>query len=134
MREQTVVSNITSLVEEQAKLCLLTCCITKEVFPYYKFILLNSDLDYGGHLQKRVCCKLSVTQDQAGYWEMNREKVCTKLTRKRNNVTEAIHKKMTSMYIHTRDKNNNNNVANTAPSYQHYFEKNVKPKEEVKKL
>jgi hypothetical protein len=55
----------------------------------------NSELDYGGRLQKRICSKLSVTQDPSGYWEMNREMVRTKLTRKRNNVTEAIRKKMT---------------------------------------
>ena len=95
VRGQTVVSDITSLAEEQARSCLLTQCVTKEIFPYYKFILLDSELDYGGRLQKRVCTKLCVTHDQAGYWEMNREKVRTKLTRKRNNVTEAIRKKMT---------------------------------------
>ena len=90
-----MVSDITSLAKEQARSCLLTQCITKEVFPYYKFILLESELDYGGRLQKRVCAKLCVTHDPAGYWEMNREKVRTKLTRKRNNVMEAIRKKMT---------------------------------------
>jgi hypothetical protein len=94
-RGQTVVSDITSLAEEQARSCLLTRCITKDVFPYYKFILLDSELDYGGRLQKRICEKLSVTHDRASYWEMNREKVRMKLTRKRNNVTEAIRKKMT---------------------------------------
>jgi hypothetical protein len=94
-RGQTVVSDITSLAEEQARSCLLTRCITKDVFPYYKFILLDSELDYGGRLQKRICGKLSVTHDRASYWEMNREKVRMKLTRKRNNVTEAIRKKMT---------------------------------------
>jgi hypothetical protein len=94
-RGQTVVSDVTSLAEEQARSCLLTRCITKDVFPYYKFILLDSELDYGGRLQKRICGKLSVTHDRASYWEMNREKVRMKLTRKRNNVTEAIRKKMT---------------------------------------
>jgi hypothetical protein len=94
-RGQTVVSDITSLAEEQARSCLLTRCITKDVFPYYKFILLDSELDYGGRLQQRICSKLSVSQDPSGYWEVNREKVRTKLTRKRNNVTEAIRKKMT---------------------------------------
>jgi hypothetical protein len=89
------VSDITSLAEEQARSCLLTRCITKDVFPYYKFILLDSELDYGGRLQRRICKKLNVTQDPSGYWEINREKVRTKLTRKRNNVTEAIRKKMT---------------------------------------
>jgi hypothetical protein len=98
-RGQTVVSDITTLAEEQARSCLLTRCITKDIFPFYKFILLDSELDFGGKLQKRICSKLSVTQDQAGYWEMNQEKVRTKLTRKRNNVTEAIRKKMTGMYI-----------------------------------
>jgi hypothetical protein len=93
---QTVVSDITSLAEEQTRSCLLTRCITKDVFPYYKFILLDSELDYGGRLQKRICGKLSVARDQqSSYWEMNREKVRMKLTRKRNNVTEAIRKKMT---------------------------------------
>jgi hypothetical protein len=95
VRGQTVVSDITSLAEEQARSCLLTQCITKEVFPYYKFVLLDSELDYGGRLQKRICGKLNVTHDEKGYWENNREKVRTKLTRKRNNVTEAIRKKMT---------------------------------------
>jgi hypothetical protein len=94
-----VVSDITSLAEEQARSCLLTRCITRDVFPYYKFILLDSELNYGGRLQKRICSKLSVSQDPSGYWEMNREKVRTKLTRKRNNVTEAIRKKMTGTYI-----------------------------------
>jgi hypothetical protein len=77
----------------------LTRCITKEVFPYYKFILLDSELDFGGRLQKRRCAKLCVTHDQTGYWEMNREKVRTKLTRKRNNVTEAVRRKMTGTCI-----------------------------------
>jgi hypothetical protein len=95
VRGQTVVSDITSLAEEHARSCLLTQCITKEVFPYYKFVLLDSELDYGGRLQKRICGKLNVTHDERGYWENNREKVRTKLTRKRNNVTEAIRKKMT---------------------------------------
>jgi hypothetical protein len=97
---QTVVSDITSLAEEQAKSCLLTRCITREVFPFYKFVLLDSELDYGGRLQKRICSKLSVTHDDRGYWEMNREKVRTKLTRKRNNVTEAVRKKMTGKWMH----------------------------------
>jgi hypothetical protein len=95
VRGQTVVSDITSLAEEQARSCLLSQCITKEVFPYYKFVLLDSELDYGGRLQRRICGKLNVTHDPGGYWENNREKVRTKLTRKRNNVTEAIRKKMT---------------------------------------
>lgn len=98
-RGQTVVSDITSHAEEQARSSLLTRCITKEVFPYYKFILLDSELDFGGRLQKRICAKLCVTHDQTGYWEMNREKVRTKLTRKRNNVTEAVRRKMTGTCI-----------------------------------
>jgi hypothetical protein len=102
-RGQTVVSDITCLAEEQARSCLLTRCITKDVFPFYKFILLDSELDYGGKLQKRICSKLSVTHDRAGYWETNREKVRTKLTRKRNNVTEAIRKKMTGTYVEGND-------------------------------
>jgi hypothetical protein len=97
VRGQTGVSDITSLAEEHACSCLLTQCITKEVFPYYKFVLLNSELDYGGRLQKRICGKLNVTHDEVGYWENNREKVRMKLTRKRNNVTEAIRKKMKGM-------------------------------------
>ena len=75
-------------------------CITREVFPFYKFVLLDSELDYGGRLQKRICSKLSVTHDDRGYWEMNREKVRTKLTRKRNNVMEAVRKKMTGKWMH----------------------------------
>ena len=98
-RGQTVVSDITSLAEEQVKLCLLTRCITKEVFLYYKFILLDSELDYGNCLQLRICKKLSMSHDQEGYWEMNREKVQKKLTRKRNNVTEAVRKKMTGKWV-----------------------------------
>ncbi len=76
-----MVSDITSLAEEQARAYLLTQCITREVFSYYKFILLDGELDYGGRLQKRICGKLNVTHDEKGYWENNREKVRTKLTR-----------------------------------------------------
>jgi hypothetical protein len=76
----TVVSDITTLVEEQAKYCLLTRCITNEVFPYYKCVHLDSELDYGGMLQKRITYKLSMTHDPKGYWAINRERVRTKLT------------------------------------------------------
>jgi hypothetical protein len=97
--QTVVVSEIASLEVEEGRSCLLSRCITKDVFPYYKFILLDSELDYGGRLQKRICSKLSIAQDRSSYWEKNREKVRTKLTKKRNNVTEAIQKKMTGTYI-----------------------------------
>jgi hypothetical protein len=38
--------------------------------------------------------------DDRGFWEMNGEKVGTKLTRKQNNVTEAVDQKMTGMWMH----------------------------------
>jgi hypothetical protein len=121
---QTVVSDITSLAKEQARSCLLTQCITKEVFPYYKFILLDSELNFGGRLQERVCSKLNVTHDQSRYWEMNRERVRTKLTRKRNNVTEAVRKKMTgtSLVESYLCQNINWKITNTCTSSQLYIE------------
>jgi hypothetical protein len=98
---RTVVSDISSLAEAQARLCLLTRCITRDIFPFQKFILLDSELDYGGRLQKRICYKLNVRQDPVGYWETNREQIRAKLTKKRNNVTEAIRRKMGGKYIAT---------------------------------
>ena len=91
---QTIISDISSMAAEQANGCLLTRCITKEIFPFQKFIILDSELDFGARLQKRICYKLTVSYDTRGYWENNREKVRAKLTKKRNNVTEAIRKKM----------------------------------------
>jgi hypothetical protein len=135
---QTVVSDITSSAKEQARLCLLTQCITREVFPYYKFILLDSELNFGGRLQKRVCSKLvNAIHDRSGYWEMNRKRVCTKLTRKSNNVTEAVHKKMTgtSMVERYLCQNINRRITNTCTSCQLYIEKNnLKLLESVKML
>jgi hypothetical protein len=91
---RTVVSEVSSLAEDQMKLCLLTRCITRHIFPYQKFILLDSELDFGGRLQQRICYKLNVKHDPKGYWGSNREQVRVKLAKKRNNVTEAIRKKM----------------------------------------
>lgn len=95
---RTLVSDVSSLAEAQARLCLLTRCITKNIFPYQKFILLDSELDFGGRLQRRICYKLNVIHDPKGYWESNREPVRVKLTKKRNNVTESIRKKMEGTY------------------------------------
>jgi hypothetical protein len=91
---QTIMSEVSSLAVEQGNNCLLTRCITKRIFPFQKFILLDSELDLGGRLQKRVCHKLNVRHDIQGYWESNRELVRVKLTKKRNNVTESIRRKM----------------------------------------
>lgn len=66
---RTVVSDVSSLAEAQARLCLLTRCITRHIFPFQKFILLDSELDYGGRLQQRICYKLNVVHDPKGYWE-----------------------------------------------------------------
>lgn len=93
---QTVVSEVSSLALEQGNICLLTRCITRNIFPFQKFILLDSELEFGGRLQKRVCNKLNVRHDPQGYWDSNRERVRVKLTKKRNNVTELIRKKMES--------------------------------------
>jgi hypothetical protein len=95
---RTVVSDVSSLAEAQARLCLLTRCITRHIFPFQKFILLDSELDYGGRLQQRICYKLNVVHDPKGYWESNREAVRVKLTKKRNNVTESIRRKMEGTY------------------------------------
>jgi hypothetical protein len=64
---RTVVSEVSSLVEDQMKLYLLTRCITRHIFPYQKFILLDSELDFGGQLQQRICYKLNVKHDPKGY-------------------------------------------------------------------
>jgi hypothetical protein len=77
----TVVSDVSSLAVAQAILCLLTRCVTRHIFPYQKFILLDSELDYGGRLQKRICYKLNVLHDPEGYWESNREQIWVKLTK-----------------------------------------------------
>jgi len=98
---RTVVSDVSSLAVAQARLCLLTRCVTRHIFPFQKFILLDSELDYGGRLQKRICYKLNVMHDPEGYWESNREQIRVKLTKKRNNVTEAIRRKMEGMYVVT---------------------------------
>jgi hypothetical protein len=66
----------------------------KAHFPYQKFILLDSELDFGGQLQQRICNKLNVKDDPKGYWKSNRELVWVKLAKKRNNVIEAICKTM----------------------------------------
>jgi hypothetical protein len=91
---KTVVSDLSSMAQEHAQQCLLTRCITRKVFPYKKFITLDSELDFGGTLQKRICYKLNVRHDPEGYWERNRESVRVKLMKKRNNTTESIRKKM----------------------------------------
>ena len=69
---QTIVSEVSSLAVDQGNNCLLTQCITKHIFPFQKFILLDSELDLGGHLQKRVCHKLNVCHGIQGCWEMMR--------------------------------------------------------------
>ena len=95
---QTVVSEVSSLAAEQGNICLLTRCITRNIFPFQKSILLDIELEFGGCLQKRVCHKLNVKHDLQGYWDSNRERVRVKLTKKRNNVTELIRKKMESKF------------------------------------
>jgi hypothetical protein len=47
VKGKTVVSNIPSLAQEHAKQCLLTWCITHNVFPYNCFITVDSELDFG---------------------------------------------------------------------------------------
>jgi hypothetical protein len=61
---------------------------------------LDSELDYGGRLQKIICYELNVLHDPEGYWESNREQIRVKLTKK-NNVTKAIRRKMEGMYLVT---------------------------------
>jgi hypothetical protein len=73
-----------SLAEVQARLCLL---ITNNIFLFQQFILLGSELDFGRQLQQRNCYKFNVIHDPKCYWEINREPVWVKMTKKRNNVT-----------------------------------------------
>jgi len=91
-----VVSDITSVVSDAVKRSILTECVTKEIFPFKKFILLEQELDFGGRLQKRVCYKLNVEQDQNTWWKENKELIRKRLTKKRNNVQEAIRRKLMS--------------------------------------
>ena len=80
---RTVVSDVSSLAVVQVILCLLTRCVTRHIFPFQKFVLLDSELDYGGNrLQKRICYKLNIMHDPEGYWESNREQIRVKLTKK----------------------------------------------------
>ena len=85
-----VVSDITLVVSDAVKKSILTECVTKEIFPFKKFILLEQELDFGERLQKRVCYKLNVEQDQDAWWKEIKELIRKRLTKKRNNVQEAI--------------------------------------------
>ena len=60
----TVVSNISHVMSDVAHATMLTECVSKEVFPYKKFVILEAKLDYGITLQKIVCYKMNVLQEQ----------------------------------------------------------------------
>jgi hypothetical protein len=60
----TVVSNISHAKSDVAHATMLTECVSKEVFPYKKFVRHEAKLDYGMTLQKRVCYKMNVLQEQ----------------------------------------------------------------------
>ena len=72
------------------KKSILTERVTEEILPFKKFIILEQELDFGGRLQKRVCYKLNVEQDQNTWWKENKELIRKRLTKKQNNVQEAI--------------------------------------------
>ena len=74
----------------------MTECVTKDIFPFKKFVLLERELDYGGRLQKRVTYKLNVEKEKEEWWKDNRELIRKRLTKKRNNVQEAIWQKLMS--------------------------------------
>jgi hypothetical protein len=94
--ESVVVSDITSDVSDAVQKSILTECVTKEIFPFKKFILLEQELNFGERLQKRVCYKLNVEQEQDVWWKENKELIRKRLTKKRNNVQEAIRRKLMS--------------------------------------
>ena len=52
---QTIMSKVSSLAVKQGNNCLLTRCITKHIFPFQKFILLDRELDLGGRLYRKEC-------------------------------------------------------------------------------
>jgi hypothetical protein len=91
---RTVVSDISPAMSDVAQATMLTECISKEVFPYKKFVTLEAELDYGMTLQKRICYKMNVLQEQDTWWSSRRELVRKKLAKKRNNVQEALRKKI----------------------------------------
>ena len=53
-------------------------------------------MNFGERLQKRVCYKLNVEQEQDVWWKENKELIRKRLTKKRNNVQEAIRRKLMS--------------------------------------
>ena len=91
-----IVSDITSVVGVAARNSIVTECVTKEIFPFKKFVLLERELDFGGKLQKRVTYKLNVEHEKEEWWKDNRELIRKRLTKKRNNVQEAIRRKVMS--------------------------------------
>ena len=74
--------------------------MTKDIFPFKKFVLMERELDFGGRLQKRVTYKLNVEQEKEEWWKDNRELIRKRLTKKCNNVQEAIRRKLISKYMH----------------------------------
>ena len=78
----TVVSDISPAMSDVAQATMLTECISKEVFPYKKFVTLEAELDYGMTLQKRICYKMNVLQEQDTWWSSRRELVRKKLAKK----------------------------------------------------
>ena len=91
-----MVSDMSSFLSQTAHLSLMTECVSKWVFPYKKFVILEQELEYGQTLQKRVCYKLNVLREQEEWWKENMEIVRKKLGKKRNNVQETIRRKTMS--------------------------------------
>ena len=73
----------------------VTKYVNECVWPYKKFMTKDSELDWGGTMQKRMCHKLGVqNREDKSLWERNKEWVRQALKRKRNNVMEAMRKNM----------------------------------------
>jgi anion-transporting ArsA/GET3 family ATPase len=64
VKEKRVVSDMSSLAQEHAKQAMSTDMVHySQYFPYSKIIRLESKLDFGGKLQKRICYKLNIRHD-----------------------------------------------------------------------
>ena len=77
--------------QKEAEKAGITKVIRESIWPKKKWVLLERELDWGSPLQKCVCKKQMVLQEDAqDYWETYREEVRRRLNRKRNNVQAAV--------------------------------------------
>ena len=70
--------------------------IGKHIWPKKKFIQSEEELCFGGRLQKKMCKHMHciAKYDQTRFWEDHKTLFYKKFTRKKNNVSSAIKRKL----------------------------------------